>query len=164
MRSQPWFMMEPRVSQRQFFRSQIFSSSSGSSSQGCGFSQSSGDNLPKKFLCKCVVKSVEVSPRDEIEYYRDGQEEGGRIHPQIQREWVKEGIHVSSLRVGLLVQNADPQAHERRAEIHHFSSFRGNGQVADSQVGSLETKLNLELLKTFYSPDLRSLESDRSKI
>lgn len=43
--SHPWVVIEPKVSQREFFKFQIFSNSAGFSSHGCGFSQSSFDNL-----------------------------------------------------------------------------------------------------------------------
>lgn len=72
------------------------------------------------------------------------------IHPDIRREWVKEGEDAWICAVGFVVEDADSQRHEWLREINNFFPDICDSERGHSKVGHLVKSKNHRQLQTLW--------------
>ena len=76
-------------------------------------------------------------PSDDKEHTADAEAGQQHIHPDIRRQRVEEGEHSRIGAVGFVVEDADPERHERLGEVYHLFPHVGDGERGHGEVGHL---------------------------
>lgn len=117
-----------------------------------------------------AVASERPLPGYDKQHTADPQVGEENVHPNVSRQGVEEGKHTGIGAVGLPVQNADPQCHERLGEVYRFLPDVGDRERSNGQISFLcgntegerqrEREKPLET-KALPSPSKHAASSDR---
>lgn len=76
-------------------------------------------------------------PGYDKQHTADAQVGEENVHPNVRRQGVEEGKHTGVGPIGLPVENADPQGHERLGEVDRFLPDVGDGERCNGQISFL---------------------------